>query len=81
MIRCTCGAYATPPREAATVGDIARATGFCAVWDVSAGLTPLWLCPACTATVREHWLAIVTITKQESINLRGFLKWSDVAQE
>ena len=56
------------------MGKIADETGYCAIWDVSNGLTPIWLCPSCTARVRPAWAVIVETAKTERLGLAGFLK-------
>lgn len=71
-IRCTCGATTVATKTGIT--EIMRETGFGAVWDVSNGLSTIWLCSSCTQKLREHWLAIIAITKTETIDMSGFLK-------
>jgi hypothetical protein len=71
-IRCPCGAEAHYER-ASSLLDIARQTGFSSIWDVTNGLSPIWLCPQDARRVKAAWLSIVEVTKTETIMMTGFL--------
>lgn len=74
-IACTCGT--TAETTLSNLGETERQTGFVSVWNISNGLTNIWLCPACAAVVEEAWRKIIAITKTDMINMSGFLKSVD----
>lgn len=68
-LKCTCGVESCEYEQGLSVVGIKNTTGFDFVWDMSNGLTPVYLCPSCMTTVRDAWDTIKRIAGTRYVNL------------
>lgn len=77
-LKCTCGTESCEfAKEIRThIKSVSDLTGFGFIWDISNGLSNIWLCPVCTEKVYAAWNSIIKIAGTDYISI-PILKPSD----
>ena len=68
---CTCGKVSCEFEQTGRVTEISRLTGFKFIWNISNGLSPIWLCPNCFLDVKNAYNKIISIVKHNMFSLTG----------
>lgn len=72
--KCKCGTDSKEFQYSSNLGENQEESGFGFVWDISNGLSAIWMCMNCRDEITEAWNKIVEIASTEFIQIPKFRK-------
>lgn len=74
ILKCKCGVESLEFEKSSNIGEFAERSGFGFVWDISKGLSAIWMCMTCRNEISKAWETIVQIAGTDLVQVPRFRK-------